>query len=75
MLLGLLIYLDLLLPYQTLQTPRSSEAGLLNIPQVGSKTNGEVAFSYCGPQLLHSLPENLGSADSCFVKSGSRPTI
>ena len=58
---------DLLLPYRPSRTLRSSGTGLLTIPQVRSKTHGEAAFSYYGPRLWNSLPENLRAAETVDV--------
>lgn len=58
---------DLLLIYQPSRTLRSSGTGLLTIPQVCSKTHGEAAFSYFGPRLWNSLPENLRAAETVDV--------
>ena len=55
---------DLLLSYQPSRTLRSSSTGLLTIPHVRSKTHGEAAFSYYGPRLWNSLPENLRAAET-----------
>ncbi|XP_073349448.1 uncharacterized protein [Pagrus major] len=57
----------LLLPYQPSRTLRSSGAGLLTIPQVRTRTHGEAAFSYYGPRLWNSLPENLRAAENVDV--------
>ena len=53
---------DLLLSYQPSRTLKSSGTGLLTIPRVRSKT-----FSYYGPRLWNSLPENLRAAETVDV--------
>ena len=58
---------DLLLVYQPPRTLRSSGTGLLTIPQVSSKKHGEAAFSYYGPRLWNSLPENLRVTETAEV--------
>ena len=58
---------DLLLSYQPSRTLRSSGTGLLTIPRVRTKTHGEAAFSYYGPRLWNSLPENLRAAETVDV--------
>ena len=58
---------DLLLPYQPPWTLRSSDTGLLTIPQVNSKKHRESAFRYYGPRLWNSLPENLRVVETVEV--------
>ena len=58
---------DLLLPYQPPWTLRSSDTGLLMIPQVNSKKHRESAFRYYGPRLWNSLPENLRVVETVEV--------
>ena len=58
---------DLLLPYRPSRTLRSSGSGLLSLPKARTKTQGEAAFSYFGPRLWNSLPENLKTAETVGI--------
>ncbi|KAF7646260.1 hypothetical protein LDENG_00190890 [Lucifuga dentata] len=53
----------LLQPYVTSRTLRSSDQGLLSVPQSRLKTKGN-AFVAMAPKLWNSLPSNLRSLDS-----------
>ena len=50
---------ELTLPYAPSRTLRSSSTRLLVTPRVSLKTYGERAFSYSGPTVWNSLPENI----------------
>ena len=45
--------------YEPVRPLRSSDTGLLNIPEVETKTHREAAFSFYGPTLWNGLPVNL----------------
>ena len=40
---------------------RSSSSDLLSTPRVSSKMYGEKVFTFSGPQIWNSLPENIRS--------------
>ncbi|KAF7650932.1 hypothetical protein LDENG_00118730 [Lucifuga dentata] len=48
----------------TRRTFRSSDQGLLSVPQSRLKTKGNRAFEVIAPKLWNSLPSNLRSLDS-----------
>ena len=58
---------DLLLVYEPPRAHRSSGAGLLFNPKAGTKTYGEAPFSFYGPRLWNSLPEDLSAAGSVGI--------
>ena len=58
---------DLLLNNEPSQTLMSSGTGLLVVPEVRTKTYGEISFHYYGPHLWNSLPENLRAAETVDV--------
>ena len=45
--------------YEPVRPLRSSDTGLLDIPDAETKTHGEAAFSFYGPRLWNGLPVNL----------------
>ncbi|XP_029941085.1 uncharacterized protein LOC115383145 [Salarias fasciatus] len=55
---------DLLQPYVTSRSLRSSDQGLLVVPRSRLKTKGDRAFEVVAPTLWNSLPVNLRSADT-----------
>ena len=61
---------DILVPYTPSRSLRSSNTNRLYTPRVHLKTYGERAFSYSGPVIWNSLPENLKQAKTidCFKK-------
>ncbi|KAF7668169.1 hypothetical protein LDENG_00027370, partial [Lucifuga dentata] len=50
---------ELLTPYSTGQTLRSSDEGLLAIPRSKLKTRGDCAFAVVAPRLWNSLPKDI----------------
>ena len=52
---------DLIVPYTPSRMLRSSSSNLLSKPRVSSKKYGEKAFTFSGPQIWNSLPENIRS--------------
>ena len=58
---------NLLLVYEPPRALRLSGAGLLFIPKVGTKIYGEASFSFYGPCLWNSLPEDLWAAGSVDI--------
>ena len=53
-------YLSAMLSWYEPSRPlRSSNLGLLNVPEVETRRQGEAAFSFYGPTLWNSLPVNL----------------
>ena len=55
---------DLLQPYLTSRSLRSSDQGLLVVPRSRLKTKGDCAFEVVAPKLWNSLPLNLRSVDT-----------
>ena len=52
---------DLIVPYTPARMLRSSSSNLLSTPRVSSKKYGLRAFTFLGPQIWNSLPENIRS--------------
>ena len=52
---------DLIVPYTPARMLRSSSSNLLSATHVSSKKHGERAFTFSGPQIWNSLPENIRS--------------
>ena len=52
---------DLIVPYTPARMLRSSSSNLLSTPRVPSKKYGKRAFTFSGPQIWNSLPENIRS--------------
>lgn len=52
---------DLLVPYTTTRTLRSSSKQLLAVPKIKTATYGERQFSYAAPKAWNLLPEDLKS--------------
>ena len=52
---------DLIVPYTPAHMLRSSSSNLLSTPRVSSKKYGERAFTFSGPHIWNSLPENIRS--------------
>ena len=52
---------DLIVPYTPARMLRSSTSNLLSTPRVSSKKYGERAFTFLGPHIWNSLPENIRS--------------
>ena len=50
---------DLIVPYTPARMLRSSSSNLLSTPRVSSKKYGESAFTFLGPQIWNSHPENI----------------
>ena len=54
---------DLIVPYTPARMLRSSSSNLLSTPRVSSKKYGERAFTFSGPQIWNSHPENIRSEE------------
>ena len=52
---------DLIVPYTPARMLRSSASNLLSTPLVSSKMYAKRAFTFSGPQIWNSLPENIRS--------------
>ena len=67
---------DLLTPYSTARTLRSSNSGLLVVPQPKLKSRGDRAFAVAAPTLWNSIPLSIRSAPLFTPSSlGSNPTF
>ena len=62
---------DLIVPYTPACMLRSSSSNLLSTPRVSSKKYCEMVFTFSGPQIWNSLPENIRSEKGLekFLKS------
>ena len=61
---------ELLSPYTTMRSVRSSNQNLLAVPRAKLKTKGDCAFAALAPRLWNNLPTSIRSAESvdCFKK-------
>ncbi|KAF7661454.1 hypothetical protein LDENG_00261450, partial [Lucifuga dentata] len=55
---------ELLMPYSTGRTHRSSDQGLLSILQSKLKTRGDCTFAVASPRLWNSLPKDIRLAET-----------
>lgn len=55
---------ELLVSYEPSRTLRSSGTGLLIIPKVRTRAQGEASFQYYGPRLWNGLLEDLRAAEN-----------
>ena len=58
---------ELLVPYRPSRALRSSNAGLLTVPKPRTKTYGEAAFSFYGPRMWNTLPEELRALENTDI--------
>lgn len=65
---------ELLTPYTPVRDLRSSEAGLLIVPNTRLKSMGDRAFSANAPKLWNSLPVEIRQAESLSVFKSSLKT-
>jgi len=61
---------DLLHPYMTSRSLRSSDQGLLVVPRTRLKTKGDRAFEIVAPTLWNALPLDSRSAKDSSVQTG-----